>query len=121
MTIHEQDKEYLTRYIIIITIGTAVLAFLDVEFYMLLIIAGVSLLVALYIYWDRRRHMFLVRSMKHYVKNRDVPIDLEMAIVKAAYGNYRLGLVSFQVELEKNPTDMELKDIVSQFEQSIEK
>ena len=106
---------------IIIAIGTTALGFLDVELYKLAIIAPVFMIVATLVYWDRRKHMFLVRSMKGYIKNRSAPKDLEMAVVKAAYGNYRLGLVSFQVELDRNPNDAELKGIVLLFEQLIDK
>ena len=70
----------------------------------------------LLIYLMKRRSSYLTTLIKQYCKDQKRK-ELEMAAVQATYGQYRLALIEFKLELRKNPDNALLKEIVSLIEE----
>ncbi len=69
------------------------------------------------IHFFNRKNALLGKLIKAYGENEDLASDVEMALVQAYYGRYRLALVTLKLELKKNPNDKQLLEIVNLIEE----
>ena len=118
MEIHKRDREIAIAFAVIAGIWIVTALFiLDLPIRQVVVITILLLVIGAYGYSTKRKRAILVSVMNDYEKKRKIPVELKAAMVQAAYGQYRLALVSFKNELEKNPNDKDLEQIVSLIEQ----
>lgn len=117
MSIRSQDKKsaILTSTVVILWFGIS-LTLLDMSVTQASTgSAGLAISVPL-IYLMKRRSSYLTTLIKQYCKEQKRK-ELEAAAVRAAYGQYRLALIEFKLELKNNPDNTLLKEIVSLIEE----
>ncbi len=117
MSIHSQDRYAIIALVAILaTWFVANTTLGDLSLYDSLF-GGIGLAVFLpVIYLIKRRSSYLNSLIKKYSGQKN-QVDLNMAAVQAAYGQYRLALVAFKIELKKNPNDETLQEIVELMEE----
>jgi hypothetical protein len=112
MDLRTQDRKVALNLAIIVIVLVNLELYLDVfslKDTVLLMLMSVGL--GIIVYLIRRKGMYLSSLVQEYTKESNRR-DLDMAAVQAAYGRYRLALVTFKVELAKNPDNKILIKIV---------
>lgn len=116
MSIQSQDKKATFTLVGILVLWVSVaFIFLDYGLYDT-VIGGLGMAIFLpLIYLLKRKSSYLSSLVQNYAKQEGRK-DLNMIAVQAAYGRYRLALVTFKLELKNDPENKTLQEIVSLME-----
>lgn len=116
MSIQSQDKKAALTLVVLLAIWAGIgptIVDLDILDTLLACIGMAAFFFAIYLI--KRKPSYLSALVQKYAKQKDRK-DLNMIAVQVAYGRYRLALVTFKVELNKDPENRTLQEIVTLME-----